>query len=514
MRELNPENRTMHKRNISVAIIGSGASGTILAHQIIEKASLVADTWVKIYLVEKDSDHGPGLAYKTPLSSHILNMRADTLGILNGDPLHFTKWLEGYDNKSKASWADTDYPPRNVYGKYLKTVLELTIKNAALCNYSIELIRGEAVDIDQDGMGFNVRMADGGVLKAGNVVLAPGNFPGAFLSELKGSKGYIPYPWPVSGITEAVPRDRPVCIMGSGLSAIDTLITLLENRHRDKIIFLSRNGLLPKVQGPAFDYKLKYVNKENIERLLSESGKNSISFDQAKRLYMDEMEAALGNKINWLDLFNPRGSADQILEMDISMAEAGVIPYQAALISSGPLTGYIWNSMSLDDRMRFDRGYKTLWAIYRHPMPLINAKKVLKALKSGQLDIKQGRTSVSSVSKGVFEIDVITRQGVSFVLKTPFIINATGQETDVTKIESILIQRLINKGLIFPHPNGGIYVDFYTSGVKDKNGKGVNGLYALGEITRGVHFFTNGIVPNMVSSGRIAESILSVTNDQ
>ncbi|MDM7920178.1 MAG: hypothetical protein QUS12_13575, partial [Methanosarcina sp.] len=99
------------------------------------------------------------------------------------------------------------------------------------------------------------------------------------------------------------------------------------------------------------------------------------------------------------------------------------------------------------------------------------------------------------------------------VVKTSYIINATGQETDVTKFESILIKRLINKGLIIPHPNGGIYVDFYTSGVKEKNEKGIHGLYALGEITRGVHFFTNGIVPNMVSSGRIADRILSVTND-
>jgi uncharacterized NAD(P)/FAD-binding protein YdhS len=78
-------------------------------------------------------------------------------------------------------------------------------------------------------------------------------------------------------------------------------------RHTEKITFLSRNGLLPKVQGPAFDYQLKYVNKENIDRLLSESDDNSISFDQVKRLYMDEVEGAAGNKINWLDVFNPRG---------------------------------------------------------------------------------------------------------------------------------------------------------------------------------------------------------------
>jgi uncharacterized NAD(P)/FAD-binding protein YdhS len=186
----------MHKKIISVAIIGAGASGTILAHQILEKASLISDAGVKIYLIEKDGDHGPGLAYSTPLPAHILNMRADTLGVINGDPLHFVKWLEGYDSKSKASWVDINYPPRNVYGEYLRAVLDLTIKKAGSCSCSIEIISGEAVDVDNNGRAFCVRMAVGGVIDAENVVLAPGNFPGAFLSELKETKGYIPYPWP------------------------------------------------------------------------------------------------------------------------------------------------------------------------------------------------------------------------------------------------------------------------------------------------------------------------------
>jgi uncharacterized NAD(P)/FAD-binding protein YdhS len=501
----------MNKRNISVAIIGAGASGTILSYQIMEKISQVSDTGVNVYLIEKDGNHGPGLAYATPLSAHILNMRADTLGIIDGDPIHFVKWLnEQHDQIKIISYTqgDINYPPRHIYGKYLKTVLDITVKKAGSVGCSIELISGEAIDVDPNGRAFSVIMADGRIINADNVVLTPGNFPGTFLEELKGIKGYIPYPWPASEIIVNIPRDKPVCVMGAGLSAIDTLLTLIENGHREKITFLSRNGLLPKVQGPALDYELKYVYRENIDRLLSESDGNSLSLDIVKKLYMNEMEEAVGNKINWLDVFNPQGSASQILEADISRAESGIIPYQAALTTSGPLTGYIWNSMSFDDRIRFDREYKTVWAVYRHPMPVINAKKILSALKSGQLDIQQGRTSVKADSKGGFEINVITRLGVPFVINTSFIINSTGQETDVTKFESTLIKRLISKGLITPHPNGGIFVDFNTSGVKEKSGKEIHGLYALGEITRGTHFFTNGIVPNMASSGRIADSIL------
>jgi hypothetical protein len=105
--------------------------------------------------------------------------------------------------------------------------------------------------------------------------------------------------------------------------------------------------------------------------------------------------------------------------MDISRAESGVIPYQAALTSSGPLTGYIWNSMSIDDRMRFGQGIQNSMGSLQTPHPLINAKKILKALRSGQLDIQQGRTSIRPGSKGGFEIDCHNQAGCPFCIKAP-----------------------------------------------------------------------------------------------
>ena len=93
-----------------------------------------------------------------------------------------------------------------------------------------------------------------------------------------------------------------------------------------------------------------------------------------------------------------------------------------------------------------------------------------------------------------------TRFGIPYTIRIPAVINATGQGLDVTKFNNLLINRLIEKGLINPHPNGGIFVDFNTSEVIGK--------YGNREITRGVHFFTNGIVPNMFSSDRIADYIL------
>ena len=496
----------MNIKNISVAIIGAGASGTILTNQIIEKACNGLDIRATVYLIEKGADFGPGLAYSTPLSSHILNMRADTLGVEKDNPLHFMEWLNEYSGSSEKY--EKNYPPRKIYGEYLKYILDSTIKKAEAGSCSVNLISGEAVDMKHNGSSIQVEMADGSLISVDNAVLAPGNFPGSFLYELKGRKGYIPYPWPVSMVTENIRRDTPVCILGTGLSAIDTLFTILENNHRGKITFISRRGFLPKVQGEPSNYPLKYVSKENISNIINELNGKCLSFNMVKELYYKEMEAAEGKKIDWFRVFDPEDSIFRILEKDISRAEAGVIPYQAALTTAGPMTGYIWNHLSIEDRILFDRVYKTLWTVYRHPMPLLNARRILDILKTGQLDIKSGCLCVRTCGEKGFEIDVSTRFGITYTVKTPNVINATGQGLDVKKFNNSLINRLLDKGLIDPHPNGGIYVDFDMSEVRRKNGSRVPGLFALGEITRGIHFFTNGIVPNMSVSDRIVDCIL------
>ena len=83
----------MGKNKIVIAIIGSGASGTILASQIVEKLSRTTSEKVRIVLIEKNGDFGPGLAYSTPLESHILNMRASTMSAKKDQPNDFFEWM-------------------------------------------------------------------------------------------------------------------------------------------------------------------------------------------------------------------------------------------------------------------------------------------------------------------------------------------------------------------------------------------------------------------------------------
>ena len=507
----------MGNRKKTIAIIGAGASGTVLLHQLIEKIFAGSNHSFSIFLIEKSGIFGPGLAYSTPLSSHILNMRAETLGVLNNNPNDFAEWLkeqEGSSRNKKASdSSDRAYPSRRLYGDYLKHVLQSTLDKASAIHSNVETVKGEAVDIIHKGDVMDITMANGTVISSDYTVLCPGNFPPEFLYELKNFKGYLPYPWPAAKIMETIPRDVPVCILGTGLSAIDTFFTLHENAHRGGITFLSRRGILPKVQGDFRNYKLEYINPEELKNIKKKNN-NILSLDSVKELFFKEIENAEGKSLDWLRIFNPDGSVADILEKDIEKAERDVIPYQRVLNATGILTGMIWNQLSIEDRSRFDRELKTLWTVYRHPMPMVNARKIYEAVKSGQLDIESGCMCVRTCGNRGFEIDVSTRFGVPYVIKAPFIINATGQGLDVSKFDSDLIKRLIEKQLLVPHPNGGIYVNFDNSTVLNRNGDPVPGLFALGEITRGVHFLTNGIVPNMRTSAGIADHIIADAGGQ
>ena len=504
----------MGKKEITISVVGAGASGTILVNQLVEKFSRVSGVRIRIILIEKSGRFGPGLAYSTPLESHIINMRANTMGGKVGQSDHFSRWMTGQETSIQRTYpgfsaAKDEYPPRRIYGQYLEDFFREALERADQSHIDIEPLQGEALDLDEKRSGLDLVLGDGSNLASDVIILAPGNFPPTLFQELRGVEGYLHYPWPVSPIIENIPPDRPVSVLGSGLSAIDTLFTLLENGHRERITFLSRNGFLPKVQGRPTNHTLKLLRQDHIDNLLREEGSRTLPLDRMAQLFYREIEEAEGKSIDWLHLFNPTGAVDQILGADIEKARKGPLPYQGVLSATEPVIGRLWNTLSIEDQCRFDRDFKSFWTVYRHPMPLINAQKVLDVLKTGQLDVLSGCGCIRSCGPGRgFEIDIETRFDIPFLLKTPYLINATGQGLDVMCFRDPFIQNLLSKGFIQPHPRGGIRVDFHTSQVIDQGENRRPDIFALGEITRGVHFFTNGVAPNVLAADSITDHIL------
>ena len=503
-------------KETSIAIIGAGASGIISLYQIVDKFSREKpnDTRLRIFLFDKSGVFGTGVAYSTPLASHLLNVRASGMSAVSGEPLHFWKWLESTAPQTNAEYPDLSidkdtYVPRKVYGRYLTSLFHETVAKAKTCAIQIEFIRSEVTGVNDGQRGVELVLADSNTLRSHFLILAIGNFPSTLYNELRGTPGYIPYPWPTQRLMGEISPTDPICILGAGLSAVDTLFTLLENGHRGNIYFVSRKGMLPKVQSEPGEHTLHFVTREALDGL-TDSGRKHLDLDTVGRLFMREIEAAEGGKIDWLDILNPQGDPIQILGRDIQKAQSGAIAGQIALMATRPLHADIWFALSPEERNRFDRVYKSVWNHYRFPLSMVNAKRVLDILKSGQLAVLGGIGKISHLSNpNRFRIQINTRLGPVYHLETPFLINATGQGLNVTQFTDRFISNLLQSGVISPHDSGGIRVDFNSCAVINSDGKVSTSVFAVGELTRGVHLFTNAISENVKYADRITDIIIS-----
>jgi uncharacterized NAD(P)/FAD-binding protein YdhS len=501
----------MAKNEVMITIVGAGASGILSLSRLVSKLSPNSASKLTIRVFEKSGSFGPGLAYSTPLNCHILNMNAGTMSAVIGEPDHFIDWLKENEQRilnecPHLSLDEKAYPPRKVYGYYLEDIKKNAQEKAKQKKIRVELIKGEVIDIQEGAYHKEVLLRDGRTFQADFVIMALGHFPPTILYELRGTDGYLPYPWPAQVIMDQVSPREPVCILGAGLSAIDTLFTLLENDHREKIYLVSRTGFIPKVQGKSKKRVLQFITQNTFEG-------QKLSLEEVGGLLVREIERAEGKGIDWLHALNPAKSIEEILEEDIATAKAGPIPSESVLLATAEIISNLWNSLSHEEQRKFDCDYKSIWTVYRHPMPIVNAEKILHTLKSGQLKVLSGFKCVQYLGKGQgFLVDIQTRYGMTFPFRVRSFINATGQGLAVARYDDTLVQNLIRQGTIAPHPSGGIYVDFDASFAMNKDGKPLKWLFVVGEMTRGTHFFTNAISQLSLFADRIAGSIAKHMN--
>ena len=95
---------------------------------------------------------GPGLAYSTPLESHLINMRAETMSAVLGKPDDFVQWLRSHENQiheefPELSLGKSEYLPRKIYGDYLSDLCDKAVEKAIQNGIVLEFVSGETEGI-------------------------------------------------------------------------------------------------------------------------------------------------------------------------------------------------------------------------------------------------------------------------------------------------------------------------------------------------------------------------------
>ncbi|WP_246087918.1 FAD/NAD(P)-binding protein [Nocardioides albertanoniae] len=439
----------------TVAIIGGGASGTLTAVNLLRRGASVR-------LFESRGEAGRGVAYSTTDERHLLNVRANNMSGFPDDRDDLLSWAAA----AGIELGPTDFLPRRDYSRYLCDRLAAAAEAGA---GTLETVGKTVVDVEPVGGGFTVVTgADGADGAAGPeetyaadaVVLAYGNPPPQPFADLPEAPWNLSDPWDVDRIS-ALPADATVLVVGSGLTAVDTTVTLLDEAPARSVVMVSRHGLLPN---PHVD--------DQFTSWVTPVPDGPLTADGVVELVREQLEHAAEIGVDW------RAVIDGL---------------------RGP-TQSIWRRFPESERRRFREVYAREWEVRRHRMAPRIAALLAAYQAEGRLEILAGGVLGCRLD-GVGQPVVTLADGEREVTA---VINCTGPSPDITRTDNPLLLALQKRGLIVPDPLR-LGIDVTEDGrVRGADGRIVRNLVTVGPPCKGALYEATAIPEIRVQAAAVA----------
>ena len=439
----------------SVTIIGGGASGVLLAAHLLRDV----ETDIRVTLIEKRGEFGQGLAYSANQRDHRVNVPARGMSAFADDPEHFWRWLQGRGYPgAESGWV---FVPRRLYGTYLEHVLAEAGRSKP---GRLVVLSEEVLALRESRSGIETVLANGTSLVSHHAALAVGH-------ETQPSRG--------RGIAVRLgsERDTPldpdasVVILGSGLSMVDTWVSLAEAKHRGPILVVSRNGLLPKGHRDV----------------------PPITIDAADVPFGTSMPQFMA----WF-----RGLVRQ------TMAAGG--DWRSVVDGLRPYNQRLWQSWSKHSRRQFLRHLRPWWNIHRHRLPPELHEGLVRAIAQGQVKLIAAEF-VGVERNGDAVRATIRPRGSSAreTLDVARVYDCGGVSVDVLSSSNPVIRDLVATGRARADElHIGLDVDDNCA-VVDSAGHVTDRLLVVGPLTRGRFFEIEAIPDIRVQAARLADRILS-----
>lgn len=439
----------------TLVIIGAGFSGAVTAAQFLRHSP----PDVRVILINRSGTMARGLAYGTNSSLHLLNVPAGNMSAFVEEPDHFLRFCQALNPAYTAS----SFVPRKLYGDYLASVLDDAERHCCE-GVKLERVVSEVHRLRPEGEGAVLELVNGQCIKADQVVLAFGNFspldPPGFTASMSPHR-YQSDPW--SGAASVAEADSPILLVGAGLTALDVSIGLLQQGHRGPIHMVSRRGLHPlphRPQRPAHEVPVGLID------ILMQAPP---TIREYMRLIRREIDATRLQDIDWRDLL-------------------------AVLRSSTPA---LWGRLSNVERRRFLRHVQPYWDVHRHRVAPAAYKRFEEAVTSGQIYSLAGRIQRVSPDSAGLTIDIQLRgeERVEQIVVAR-VINCTGPNTNLRRVDDGLITQLRAEGLVQLDPFGlGLSVDEQLA-VKAADGEVSFWLHYIGPMLK-ADFWEATAVPEL-----------------
>lgn len=433
------------RHSCDIVIVGGGCSGALTAAQLLRNGF-----HGRLTIVEMRAALGRGLAYSTPFEQHLLNAPAGHMSAFPDEPAHFLEWLRGRDWGGAASGA---FVPRKIYGEYIADVLQRAIDSSAGGNF--RHLCGEAVDAQVDSRKVILRLRDGSTVEASRVVFALGNPASAPIENASTQtigECWHESPWIGDALRVRFPGER-ILLVGTGLSAVDSVLALHGQSAPCVTYMVSRRGILPQVHdlNRAAGWPPVFEKPDNI------------------RLMFRQLRAQI----------------TQLRDEDQC--------WRTAIDALRPVSNELWRGLPLPDRRRFLRHLKTYWEVHRHRMAPSIRQRIDELISQGNVTVIGGRIRQTERKGNAIEVTVSRARLGDWRLQVDRAINCGGIHEDYRQKPRRLIRALIENRLGRPNAVGLGFETGESGELIDGEGRRSTALFTLGPPRRGELFETTAV---------------------
>ncbi|MFG2334053.1 FAD/NAD(P)-binding protein [Streptomyces sp. NPDC048604] len=450
---------------MDIAIIGGGAATVGLLDALAATTGgTPAGGTGTITVFEPSPRLWRGRAYGPDMDSVLVNAPPAIMSIRSGDFGHYATWLGERGADHTDPLLGRPLVPRALYGDYLVHSAEKAVAALGEQGWRVRVVAGRVTEVVRSASRLVLRTHDvhdahdahddarrgAHEHDATHVVLCVGGGTPPDLYGLSGRPGFTVDPYPLADTLGRVPTRGDVAVIGSGLTAVDVVVSLAARGHTGGIALLSRSGVLPHVWQRPIARSPQHATVERVARLHEERG--TVALDDLIGLLRAELDDA-GEDFDALATELLSTEADDPVERLRRQLAAVADPrigrrvLQETMHTVGP---YAWRLLAEPDRARLRRHLRTAVSV-ASPMIPGNASVLMRLLESGQLTLVPGVRAIEP-ARGRFRI---RHDGGD--RNAEFVVNAVNPPPQaVPEAARDLVRSLAAAGLAALHPSGGL----------------------------------------------------------
>jgi uncharacterized NAD(P)/FAD-binding protein YdhS len=324
-----------------------------------------------------------------------------------------------------------------------------------------------------DAGRLRLRLADDTFVSADRVVLALGHFPPAHPGRLDEAllerPWYVGDPWKPQALAP-LPAGGEALVVGTGLTAVDVALALVDVAGAARVHLVSRRAMLPRPWLPVAPYPA------------------------------------------WLDPATAPTTARRLFARvrdEVREAAARGVDWRAVIDALRPDTAALWSRMPLVERRRFLRHARSYWEAHRHRMPPPAQARVDGLLAEGRLVVHAARLRGVEEGPAGPVARLGYRDGRAASLAVARVVNCTGPEANFRRMRHPLVLDLVGTGLGRPDP---MYMGLdvtWEGALRDEDGRASDRLWAMGSLRKGSLWETTAVPELRAQAADVAGQVVA-----